>query len=816
MYCGKTRLITSMLFIIFIAACDIQPKPKQTHATGINQTNPSRESVIIKCQTQCAEIAELIRREGGHISQRYHNINLLAATLSPDQLVALAAMIDKNSIAKDFTIKSPSPVEKFALPQDSHAKTTTLSYQSIQANSPQKPNNYSFNNRLTGAQTLHKKGQLGADVIVVVIDSGTANNKAIVSVLADSVIGGESFVEGDQEPSATSTLNDDHGTWVASMVAAHGVIELPNDSEIVQAVSRYALDSIESIDNNVSQIPMVAPAPAAKIYAMKTFPADGSGAPSSRIIKAMDRILTLKKNFNNGMATTPVAGDGSEENPFVYDSLDIKVVNMSLGGVTLFATQDVEDILTEKMLAEDIVVVVAAGNEGFGAMTIGSPGTGLGALTVGAANSPVHERVLRELQSGAGEGIKFRPSEDVLIASFSSRGPTPDGRVGIDIVANGLASFAQGADGSIALISGTSFSSPSVAGAAALLIGAVPNASAQQIKTALIKSANGKLIANASPIDQGHGFLDIPAALNWLIANTQQTTDDDDDEDDDKNSLTKKELSIKHVDEDDDEDDNAAGNNKLISNKNQKIATILEKSGYRVVEFQGDEIIVDQFQVMPGQVKQFFVPSEANTHAILVNVNNIRPQLPPEQQNVIFGDDLFVTIIDAPTSIDSTHLRDFFSEDFSVEILRPQEGILRIAIMGDWTNIGAVSADISFARETIPLPPPIVNGRLQDKQLHHYSFIINTTMTLAQFSLYWQQNWAYFPSHDLDLVLVDPNGEVLLDGATLASPEMVSIENPMTGEWTLIVDGFQLHDMQDQYELRSSDQNGVPINITLQ
>jgi len=815
MYCGKTRLILSIFFIIVIAACDIQPKPKQTHATGINQPNPSRESVLIKCQTQCAEIADLIRREGGHISQRYHNINLLAATVSQDQLTALAAIIDKNSIVKDITIKSPSPIEKQALQHSTQAKTTTLPYQSITANSSKKPNNYSFNNRLTGAQTLHEQGQQGADVIVVVIDSGTANNKETVPVLADSVIGGESFVEGDEEPSATSTLNDDHGTWVATMIAAHGVIELPNDSEVAQAVRSYALDSIETIDSEVSQIPMVAPAPAAKIYALKTFPADGSGAPSSRVIAAMDRVLTLKKNFNKGIATTPIAGDGSEDNPFVYDALDIKVVNMSLGGVTLFATQDVEDILTEQMLAEDIVVVVSAGNEGFGAMTIGSPATGLGALTVGAANSPIHERVLRELQSGVGEGIKFRPSQDILMASFSSRGPTPDGRVGIDIVANGMASFVQGADGSVALVSGTSFSAPSVAGAAALLIGAVPNASARQIKAALIKSANGNLIANANPIDQGNGFLDIPAALNWLTANTSQTADDDADDDDETNSLNKKQFSARHEEEDDDDDD-GVGNTKLISNKNQKIATILEKSGFSVVEFEDDEIIVDQLQVMPGQVKQFFVPSDANTQSILVNINNIQAQLPPEQQNVIFGDDLFVTIIDAPTSIDKTHLRDFFSEDVSVEILHPQEGILRIAVMGDWTNIGAVSADISFARKTIPLALPIANSRLQDKQLHHYSLTIDAAMTLVQFSLYWQQNWAYFPTHDLDLVLVDPNGEVLLDGATLASPEIINIENPIVGEWTLIVDGFQLHDMQDQYELRSIDQNGAPINITLQ
>ncbi len=211
MYCGKTRLILSIFLIIVISACDIQSKSKQAHTVDITPSNPSQESVLIRCQTQCTEIADLIRREGGYISQRYRNINLLAATVSQDQLTALAAIIDKNFITKDLIIQSPSPIEKQAIRHNPRTETTALPYQSIATNSSKKPNNYSFNNRLTGAQALHEQGQQGADVIVVVIDSGTANNKESVPVLADSVIGGESFVDGDEEPSATSTLNDDHG-----------------------------------------------------------------------------------------------------------------------------------------------------------------------------------------------------------------------------------------------------------------------------------------------------------------------------------------------------------------------------------------------------------------------------------------------------------------------------------------------------------------------------------------------------------------------------------------------------------------------------
>ena len=86
---------------------------------------------------------------------------------------------------------------------------------------------------------------------------------------------------------------------------------------------------------------------------------------------------------------------------------------MSLGGPTLFAGSDIEDQLTLEMLDVGITLVTSAGNDGFAAMTGGSPGTGLGSLTVGASSTPVHERVLRDLQFPAlpsGSGSCIGPS----------------------------------------------------------------------------------------------------------------------------------------------------------------------------------------------------------------------------------------------------------------------------------------------------------------------------------------------------------------------------------------------------------------------
>ena len=193
------------------------------------------------------------------------------------------------------------------------------------------------------------------------------------------------------------------------------------------------------------------------------------------------------------------------------------------------------------MLDAGITVVVAAGNDGQAAMTGGSPGTGFGSLTVGAANTVVHERVLRDNQFGFGAGNVYRASSHDQTAYFSARGPTADGRLDPDIVANGFASFGQAfvaltAAGGVVdcrepaalpgtcaarllFISGTSFSSPTTAGAAAVLRGAHPTSSATQIRNALQQSANPNLLGDDStPIDQGNGFLDVAAADALLTA----------------------------------------------------------------------------------------------------------------------------------------------------------------------------------------------------------------------------------------------------------------------------------------------------------
>src|SRR5439155_9795465 len=307
-------------------------------------------------------------------------------------------------------------------------------------------------------------------------------NSSRVTSLAGSVIGGETLVPDDPVPSATSTRNDPHGTQVGTLVAAHAGFIFGNDSRLVQSLLIHDPGSVIRCPNrrfpgctsSQSVVPMIGAAPEAQLYAVKVFDSRRVGAPKSRIIAAMDRLITLRRNFDRGRPSVPVNMPcGTEDNPCRFDSLPVQVVNMSLGGPTLFAGNDVEDELTEQWLKVGITPVDSAGKEGMAAMTGNSPGTGKGSVTVGAASLAVRERIIRDLELGLGHGALFRASTHDHTGWLSSRGPTADGRLDPDVVANGVGNYTQAADGSITFVEGTSFASPAVSGAAAVVIGAL-------------------------------------------------------------------------------------------------------------------------------------------------------------------------------------------------------------------------------------------------------------------------------------------------------------------------------------------------------
>jgi hypothetical protein len=142
------------------------------------------------------------------------------------------------------------------------------------------------------------------------------------------------------------------------------------------------------------------------------------------------------------------------------------------GGV--YTSEDLNGDVAPATLAADeaarrgVLVVAPMGNEGPGPQTLSSPSDGDSVLAVGSVN-----------RNGS-------PS------SFSSRGPTADGRPKPDLRAPGEAiPVASGPeDGSLGEASGTEFAGALMAGAAALFIEAYPERGPMEVLQALVLSAS--------------------------------------------------------------------------------------------------------------------------------------------------------------------------------------------------------------------------------------------------------------------------------------------------------------------------------------
>jgi subtilisin family serine protease len=140
--------------------------------------------------------------------------------------------------------------------------------------------------------------------------------------------------------------------------------------------------------------------------------------------------------------------------------------------------------------SKGMLVIVSAGNEGrstWGHIT--APADADSALAVGAIDSTL------------------------AIASFSSHGPSYDGRVKPDVCAMGVKTFGVNAAGLLAGSNGTSFSAPVITGLAACLWQANPKAGAMDILKAIQESADRYLQPDTL---YGYGIPDFLLAHNLL------------------------------------------------------------------------------------------------------------------------------------------------------------------------------------------------------------------------------------------------------------------------------------------------------------
>lgn len=178
---------------------------------------------------------------------------------------------------------------------------------------------------------------------------------------------------------------------------------------------------------------------------------------------------------------------------FEYDNPNYSYLYSDMNGIKSFAARGADIAFSKGMIC-----VTSAGNSGNSSDPhIATPADAITTLTVGAVDV----------------------SEDY--ASFSSIGPSFDGRIKPDVCAKGVGSTISNSSGGITTANGTSFSSPILAGMVATFWSAVPNMTNAEIIQFVKESAD--IYANPT-IYKGYGVPDFQLALtNALSLNSYES-----------------------------------------------------------------------------------------------------------------------------------------------------------------------------------------------------------------------------------------------------------------------------------------------------
>jgi len=200
--------------------------------------------------------------------------------------------------------------------------------------------------------------------------------------------------------------------------------------------------------------------------------------------------------------------DESQENPIEEDwyvaglewgeANGAEIVSSSLGYIDWYSQEDLDGSTTIITLAVNtaiengMVVVTAVGNSGSDGIV--APADAFNVITCGAVN---HEG---------------------NIASFSSHGPTVDGRIKPEVCARGVNTFCADISNTSAYgyEKGTSFATPLVAGAVACILQAHPDWTPEQIREALLETASN---SNSPDHQYGWGIINVDEAIRYQFAN---------------------------------------------------------------------------------------------------------------------------------------------------------------------------------------------------------------------------------------------------------------------------------------------------------
>ena len=142
--------------------------------------------------------------------------------------------------------------------------------------------------------------------------------------------------------------------------------------------------------------------------------------------------------------------------------------------------------------------------------------SGLGVLCVNSAGNEGNDPWYHIITPADADSVLSVGAVDAndIIANFSSRGPTFDGRIKPEVCAMGVSTYCvrSNTENIYRNASGTSFSAPLAAGAAAVVMSANPEWTNMQVREALMMTASQ---FNSTDNEYGYGILNAWAAINY-------------------------------------------------------------------------------------------------------------------------------------------------------------------------------------------------------------------------------------------------------------------------------------------------------------
>ena len=386
-----------------------------------------------------------LRQTGAQNVQSLDLINGVAAQVSATTLTALRYNSALLEMAVDHQ-HQPLPTPDYSPLDDQIAHASLQKVAAVAAAQPvlQEPDTLN----IIHADTVHKQYE-GQGVRIAIVDSGIDYGHPDLAGIMLKGANGKPLYADFTGTDLTDTVG--HGTAVAGVIAAQSrtVYSVSN----TYRTSVYPLANPAQRFNDVTYFKVGGVAPAARIMAAKIFDhrLPGDGGYDSTIVRAIEWAIANHAD----------------------------IISESFGQTAVVQTNPSTDIVAmadEEAVRHGITVVAADGNSGPGASSVSSPAQAPDVIAAGAST---------DYQAFAQSGFlaNYNATSPDSLASFTSRGPTYDGRIRPDLYAPGAFGWSTVPRNPseeqpttppylLELFGGTSMATPVLAGSAALVINA--------------------------------------------------------------------------------------------------------------------------------------------------------------------------------------------------------------------------------------------------------------------------------------------------------------------------------------------------------